>query len=380
MADEKKDGKSVTVEALDAVAKMASEACGRIRKLEAWLKEKGGIDVDLDGDGKVGYIRSALAGFVLMSAIVGIVFAATYGPVDFMDEAVFGTAQVEGDDSTQQGILRADDLIAEDDLTVGDDATITGDLTAATVAGAMTGDITCDDITASGADTASLDLNIPASTNAQMGTITVKSATAVANMDDNDYVRYILLNAYDSATAACNYAYMDVEADDVTTDSQDGSIDFYVEINSTATKVLDLSASGAEFGTLQVLSTAADLGDGDLTNVGAISCDSIGADGTAVAINTGTGEVTLDGKYATVGPDATTGLMVLGASITATGTTMTNTFATTFGAAPIVTLTYTEDPGTATNSLYLGTITASNFISFHVSSKNYSYIAVGQRP
>ena len=105
-------------------------------------------------------------------------------------------------------------------------------------------DIKTDDITASGADTASLDFNYPASTNAQMATITHKSATAVANLNDNDYVRYILLNMYNSATAAVNYVYMDAEADDVTTATEDGSLDIYIEVNSTATKMFDLNAAG----------------------------------------------------------------------------------------------------------------------------------------
>jgi hypothetical protein len=106
-------------------------------------------------------------------------------------------------------------------------------------------DITTDDITAAGADTASLDFNYPASTNVTMATITHKSETTVANMDDGDKVRYILLNAYDSATAATDYVYMDVIADDVTTATQDGSLEIGIEVNSTATTALTLDATGA---------------------------------------------------------------------------------------------------------------------------------------
>jgi len=153
------------------------------------------------------------------------------------------------------GVVMADNLVNYPTASGGTgfsvdesgNGTFGGTVTATTITGSsgFAGDITCDDITASGADSASLDINIPASTNAQMGTITVKSQTAVANLTDNDYVRFILLNMYNSATTAVNYCYIDAEADDVTTATEDGSIDFYIEINSTATKVLDLNATGA---------------------------------------------------------------------------------------------------------------------------------------
>ena len=92
------------------------------------------------------------------------------------------------------------------------------------------------------------------------------------------------------------------------------------------------------------------------------------------------GELSNDGKATVVGGDNTTGLMVQAASVTATSSTVqTNTFAVAFGAVPVVTTTYTEDPGDV-RSLFLGTITASNFLCTVTSSKNYAYIAVGTRP
>jgi len=101
------------------------------------------------------------------------------------------------------------------------------------------------------------------------------------------------------------------------------------------------------------------------------------------ALVAGTGslpEVQVDSKYVVVGGDATTGLMVQAASVTALNqTVMTNTFAVAFGAAPVVTTTYTEDPGDV-RSLFLGTITASNFICTITADKNFSYVAVGARP
>jgi hypothetical protein len=92
------------------------------------------------------------------------------------------------------------------------------------------------------------------------------------------------------------------------------------------------------------------------------------------------GEATVDGKYAVVGPDATTALMVLSASITATSATLqTNAFATTFGAAPVVTATYTEDPGDV-RPIWVSAVTASNVIFSITGDKNYAYTAVGARP
>jgi len=85
-------------------------------------------------------------------------------------------------------------------------------------------------------------------------------------------------------------------------------------------------------------------------------------------------------KYPVVGPDATTGLMTLAASVTAgAGATETNTFATAFGAAPVVVCTYTEDPGDV-RPIFVTSVTASNFVANITADKNYSYVAIGQRP
>ena len=89
--------------------------------------------------------------------------------------------------------------------------------------------------------------------------------------------------------------------------------------------------------------------------------------------------VTVDGKYVAVGGDATTPLMVQTASITAVGTTETNSFAVAYGAAPVVVISYTEDCGDV-QPCYVSAVTASNFICVVTSSKNYAYVAVGARP
>ena len=91
-------------------------------------------------------------------------------------------------------------------------------------------------------------------------------------------------------------------------------------------------------------------------------------------------EWTVDGKYSVVGGDATTGLMVLKGAVTSgTNATETVTFATVFGAAPIVMCTYTEDPGDV-RPIFVTSVTASNFVANITADKNFGYVAVGTRP
>ena len=178
-----------------------------------------------------------------------------------------------------------------------------------TVTTMTVGDVVTDDITASGADSASVDINIPASTNAQQGTITVKSAATVANMDDGDYVEYNLMQAYDSATAACDYVYMRAVADDVTTDTQDGALEVYVEVNSTATKMLDVDASGLTVGGgVVATSVAGAAATTEVLSMGyaAVATDTTATDGGTYIVDSSGAEVTL------VLPDANT---VLGETV-----------------------------------------------------------------
>jgi hypothetical protein len=101
---------------------------------------------------------------------------------------------------------------------------------------------------------------------------------------------------------------------------------------------------------------------------------------TVTALSTGTGEATVDSKYAVVGGDATTALMVLKGAVTSgTNATQTVTFGTVFGAAPIVACTYTEDPGDV-RPIFVTSVTASNFVANITADKNFGYVAVGTRP
>jgi hypothetical protein len=91
-------------------------------------------------------------------------------------------------------------------------------------------------------------------------------------------------------------------------------------------------------------------------------------------------EATVGSKYAAVGPNATTGLMIQTTNITMhAGTIWTNTWITAFGAAPVVMATYTEDPGDV-RPIFVTSVTASNCLVNVTADKDFSLIAVGARP
>jgi len=69
--------------------------------------------------------------------------------------------------------------------------------------------------------------------------------------------------------------------------------------------------------------------------------------------------------------------LVQSAAVTSTASTLqTNTFATAFAAAPIVTCTYTEDPGDV-RPIYIVSTSASGFVCTVTADKNFAYTAVG---
>jgi hypothetical protein len=114
-----------------------------------------------------------------------------------------------------------------------------------------------------------------------------------------------------------------------------------------------------------------DYGSADITDHTFVS------DGGTVILD---GEITIDSKYAAVGPDATTGLMIQFTNVTMhAGTVWTQTWTTVFGAAPVVQATYTEDPGDV-QPLYVTDVTASNCLVTATADKNFALTAVGARP
>jgi len=91
---------------------------------------------------------------------------------------------------------------------------------------------------------------------------------------------------------------------------------------------------------------------------------------------TSTGEVTADGKYVTVGPDATTGLMIQVGSCT-NGETIT--FSPVFGATPRVVGNHSVDAG-ADAVIEFTSTTPTNTTVAATSAKTIDYIAIGTRP
>jgi hypothetical protein len=100
-----------------------------------------------------------------------------------------------------------------------------------------------------------------------------------------------------------------------------------------------------------------------------------------------TPEATVDGKYAAVGGDASTGLMIQ--TGTCTNKQATVTFAVAFGAAPKVVLGWVEDvstysalTNTCISATAVGTTTfvPKTLVNLGGALTNMQYIAVGQRP
>ena len=242
-----------------------------------------------------------------------------------------------------------DDSIDDDSLDFTD---ITGADFTLTDCGAIEGTtITGTTVTVGGNITLEQDAYIENSVLAAIA-LTFPSASAVSNLgqviivstDTNiadEYVADIAgLNAMHDAGTNVAYASLRVTIDDASNGTEDASVTTWVKVNGT--------------------------------NIAQEVVDSTG-------IST-PGEATVDGKYAIVGGDASTGLMLQKAAITSSGATIqTNSFAVAFGAAPIVVCTYTEDPGSA-EAPYVQSVTATNFECVVVADKNFGYIAVGTRP
>ena len=91
---------------------------------------------------------------------------------------------------------------------------------------------------------------------------------------------------------------------------------------------------------------------------------------------TSTGEVTVDGKYAAVGSDAATGLMIQAGSCT-NGQTIT--FSPVFGATPRVVGNHSEDAG-ADATIEFTSTTATSTVVTATSAKTIDWIAIGARP
>ena len=256
----------------------------------------------------------------------------------------------------------------------------------------MVGDIICDDINASGAYNATLDFNMGNAASSTVATITYKVTTPPLSLDDDDKMTVVGLQAYNTGgavTSLVNYVTHEYVLSDVTSATEDGSYIIKIMKNGTDTTVSTLDATGLDIvgdvsGTTIGGITEANLVDKSATETiaGAWTFNGAVTIANTATINTVdvSNEASVDSKFVAVGPNETTGLMVLGAAVTATADALqTNTFATAFGAAPIVVCTYTEDPGDVA-PIFVTSTTASNFICQITADKNFQYIAIGARP
>jgi hypothetical protein len=405
---EKEDGKVKKLE------KQMNGMCAVLRKLKSECEKHWGIDID--GDGKIGSIRMNA---LLLLLCVGVVAAVMAGDlVNYPTPS--GGVGFSVDDSGN--------------ATVGGTLTVSGATSISTISAttvAATAAITLTDsdsnavVTVTGFELSDASLVLDADQgDDNADTWTLKS---VASDNDLDIINHTTTIA--SLTAAGNLRLYNGEFFDNATadgvvylagDSDEAAITFNIESRNTSNgdAILQLTADGAgdnadswrllndaddsnwlEFdnytsgswanklristdGVLEV-ATINELGSAGVVIEGMTMDDGVftDVDGTLNMLNVvATGEVTVDGKYAVVGKDATTGIMVLGKAVTSTAaTTQTNAFDTVFGAAPVVTCTYTENP-VSTNVIYITSITVSNFVCEVVADVNFNYIAVGTRP
>jgi len=92
------------------------------------------------------------------------------------------------------------------------------------------------------------------------------------------------------------------------------------------------------------------------------------------------GEVTIDGKYAAVGPDATTGLMLQkGTNTLGANGLVTNALSVSFGAAPVVVCGYNGAAGAATN-VYASTVASNSIVITGAAGAGVVWHAIGTRP
>jgi hypothetical protein len=319
--------------------KTANETAATLRKVIKRLEEVMGLDID--GDGKTGK-----AGHVKLTALIGVavVFAALTGGLFAANELVWKV----GDSAY---------VDAEGDATFN---SVTAGTTNLSTASALT-------VTAGTTDTAIIiGADAAGAANTQLdttgaGTITIGSADVTAitlTATDTTATGDITITGSDLTLGAAGVKL---------TGDGDGAITLLGLGNGSDE---DLVINLDDTANTAVISSGTSLDRITLTAIGL----------TAANVSTGTGEATVDGKYAVVGGDATTGLMVQRKAITASAAALqTNAFDVAFGAAPIVVASYTEDPGDV-RPLWVVSTSATNVIISVTADKNYAYVAVGARP
>ena len=417
MREEKKDKDTLTLESVD---KKCNAVAAKLREISDNWKRFVKNHVDEDSNGKVG--SAMLKGLIGISVIAFIAISAiaTERIVDWTsgDGVNNGTAYIDSDQAGT-ATLTVDEIVADitGDQVLTGGATISGLVTNGTVLSSVkivpsasddtTGTLTRQIGLVVGEQSGTTAFGFGDTTNtsygihASFGRTAPASASWDGNRDSPLEVRMInkLTNnsAYNMAGGhiKCkNYStgtvgdfrglWIEPVDDGTVTDSSglyistdSSEIDNLIDMNGATTPATsDIRFSNGALiknGSASLLTITEATVDID----GASTASSYASDAGITAVT----EVTIDGKYAVVGPDASTGLMVQSGTFTFSGDgTVTQAFTASYSSAIPVVLEYSESPGSTTNSTWVTDNTGTNFIGHGIASKGAYWIAVGARP
>jgi len=207
-------------------------------------------------------------------------------------------------------------------------------------------DILTDDINMAGTALDSLGINKAKAVTVTglVATVTLADIAAASTAIDTDYVQFKFFSMANDATQDLTWAYMNIVIDDASDGSEDAALELYTVIGGATVQWANVDAAGVDLGTLNLLAP----------------------------------EANVDGKYATVGGDASTGIMILSGGGAAATNGNTITFPTVFGTqTPIVIVGAGESTTTAP---YASTINATNFLMNGEAGKAHEWVAYGTRP
>lgn len=297
--DEVKEG--VT---LESIAKQINDMAAKIRRMsdnwKVFCSKHLGSEAN---DGKLGRANiGVLVGMAVVAITIGVVRAE---PVDcwYDGDATWGTSKMDSD------------LAGSITYTVNK-VVASGGVTAP-----VTGDITCDDITANGGATATLDINMPTT----QATNTVTTKLGIVG-DSSQTIQYDIVSGTNDSAETISYLKRTLTVTDYTTNTEDSTYGVTVMVGGTEREVLSLSSavtigSGNETvavnssdwdidssGNASGLGTVAADGDVDLSATGGSTGDpDLGVSGYAKF----SGTVELDGPVQVDGAQTNTAAVVM---------------------------------------------------------------------
>jgi cytoskeletal protein CcmA (bactofilin family) len=390
----------IATESEDAVISLAADDADDT--LDTWTieVEASGNDFTLNNGSGTEVFNLDTSGNLQIDGTLTSAGGSTFGDLTCDDltvnsnAVVTGTTDLNGAVTSTNITMDTGSTLAANILTVGGTADFNAAITATNITTDAGSTVTLNSAVDINSTLTTTDITVDVGSPTVLGgTLDVNGATTATNitMDTGSTLAANILTVGGTADFNAAASFTNITTDSGSTSTFNGGADFNAAISctnlttdagSTATfnGTIDANAAASMTNLTLVAGATYDGGDNNHTNIGIISADALQPDGAALTLDTGTGEATIDGKYAAVGPDATTPLMILQAAITAPNqTTQTNTFATAFGAAPIVTCTYTENPGDV-RPLFVTSVSTTNFVANITADMNYGYIAVGQRP